>query len=184
MGKIFSFHERPILVHPKLSILQSYYYNLTAGVFASNLPERPPKAFNYTGVDPLTEDMSTELGHKFPQPGEPFDHVHGHNFFIVGRGFGNFDVVTDPARCNLIDPPESNTVAVPKGAWAAILIKADNPAVWYIYCRHEEHASWGLSTGFIVQDGPFPSQALLTPPEDLPPLSVSELLLQTQYEHI
>ncbi|GKV23652.1 hypothetical protein SLEP1_g33356 [Rubroshorea leprosula] len=123
-------------------------------------------------------------GHKFPQPGEPFDHVHGHNFFIVGRGFGNFDVVTDPARCNLIDPPESNTVAVPKGAWAAILIKADNPAVWYIYCRHEEHASWGLSTGFIVQDGPFPSQALLTPPEDLPPLSVSELLLQTQYEHI
>ncbi|GLT63537.1 hypothetical protein SLA2020_360960 [Shorea laevis] len=112
-------------------------------------------------------------------------HVHGHNFFIVERGFGNFDVVTYPARYNLIDPPESNIVAVPKGGWAAIRIKAANPAVWYRHCRLEEHASWGLATtGFIVQDGPFPSQALLTPSEDLPLLSVSELLLQTQYEHI
>ncbi|GKV23653.1 hypothetical protein SLEP1_g33357 [Rubroshorea leprosula] len=185
-GRFLASMNNQSFVHPKMSILQSYYYNLTAGVFASNFPEQPPKSFNYTGVDPLTEDMSTETATKlftvpygarieivlqdtnFLNPENHPIHVHGHNFFIVGSGFGNFDIARDPARYNLIDPPERNTVAVPKGGWAAIRIKADNPGVWYIHCHLEEHTSWGLATGFIVQNGPIPSQTLLPPPEDLP----------------
>ncbi|GLT63538.1 hypothetical protein SLA2020_360970 [Shorea laevis] len=185
-GRFLASMNNQSFVHPKMSILQSYYHNLTAGVFASNFPEQPPKSFNYTGVDPLTEDMSTETATKlftvpygarieivlqdtnFLNPENHPIHVHGHNFFIVGSGFGNFDIARDPARYNLIDPPERNTVAVPKGGWAAIRIKADNPGVWYIHCHLEEHTSWGLATGFIVQNGPIASQTLLPPPEDLP----------------
>lgn len=95
-------------------------------------------------------------------------HVHGHNFFVVGRGFGNFDEEKDPEKYNLVDPPERNTIAVPTGGWAAIRINADNPGVWFIHCHLEQHTSWGLAMGFIVKDGPLPSQTLLRPPRDLP----------------
>jgi laccase len=59
-------------------------------------------------------------------------------------------------------------VAVPSGGWAAIRIKADNPGVWFIHCHLEQHTSWGLAAGFIVQNGQEPSQRLLPPPQDLP----------------
>ncbi|PWA99378.1 Cupredoxin [Artemisia annua] len=95
-------------------------------------------------------------------------HIHGHNFFIVGTGFGNYDVEKDTARYNLVDPPERNTVGVPMGGWAAIRINADNPGVWFMHCHLEEHTSWGLASGFIVKSGTKPTQRLLPPPEDLP----------------
>lgn len=174
-------------VRPTKSILQSYYYNLTAGVFDTDFPILPPKPFNYTGVDSVQENMNTEYGTKLfsvpygasieivlqgtnflNQENHPI-HVHGHNFFIVGSGFGNFDVSKDPTSYNLVDPPERNTVSVPKGGWAALRIKADNPGVWFIHCHLEEHTSWGLATAFIVQNGATPLQSLLPPPKDLPP---------------
>ncbi|KAK4436898.1 Laccase-1 [Sesamum alatum] len=174
-------------VRPSLSILESHYRNLKSTEFSSDFPEKPPYVFNYTGVDPVTENMNTEFGTKvvevafgtrleivlqdtnFLNPENHPIHVHGHNFFIVGRGFGNFDVVKDPKGYNLVDPPERNTVAVPMGGWAALRINADNPGVWFIHCHLEEHTSWGLAMGFIVKGGKEPSQCLLPPPSDLPP---------------
>ncbi|KAK4410827.1 Laccase-1 [Sesamum angolense] len=150
-------------------------------------PENPPYVFNYTGVNPVTENMSAEFGTKlfrvpfgtkleivlqdtnFLNPENHPIHVHGHNFFIVGRGFGNFDVEKDPKDYNLVDPPERNTVAVPMGGWAAIRLITDNPGVWFVHCHLEEHTSWGLALGFIVENGKEPSQWLLPPPSDLPP---------------
>ncbi|KAI3454921.1 hypothetical protein Pfo_011584 [Paulownia fortunei] len=173
-------------VHPSISILESHYRNLKT-TFSSDFPEKPPYVFNYTGVDPVTENMNTEFGTKvievpfgtkleivlqdtnFLNPENHPIHVHGHNFFIVGRGFGNFDAAKDPKGYNLVDPPERNTVAVPAGGWAAIRINADNPGVWFIHCHLEEHTSWGLAMGFIVKSGKEPSQCLLPPPSDLPP---------------
>jgi hypothetical protein len=60
-------------------------------------------------------------------------HLHGFNFFIVGRGFGNYDSKKDPAKFNLVDPPERNTVGVPTGGWTAIRFRGDNPGVWNKY---------------------------------------------------
>ncbi|KAI3472764.1 hypothetical protein Pfo_031280 [Paulownia fortunei] len=173
-------------VHPSMSILESHYHNLRT-VFSSDFPENPPYVFNYTGVNPVTENMSTKFGTKvlqvpfgtkleivlqdtnFLNPENHPIHVHGHNFFIVGRGFGNFDATKDPIDYNLVDPPERNTVAVPVRGWAAIRLVADNPGVWFIHCHLEEHISWGLALGLIVQSGKEPSQCLLPPPSDLPP---------------
>ncbi|KAK4414206.1 Laccase-1 [Sesamum alatum] len=173
-------------VRPSTSILESHYRNLSAG-FSTDFPENPPYVFNYTGVNPVTENMNTEFGTKlfrvpfgtrleivlqdtnFLNPENHPIHVHGHNFFIVGRGFGNFDLEKDPKGYNLVDPPERNTVAVPMGGWAAIRLVADNPGVWFVHCHLEEHTSWGLALGFIVENGKEPSQCLLPPPSDLPP---------------
>ncbi|KAB5524625.1 hypothetical protein DKX38_022374 [Salix brachista] len=174
-------------VRPSISILESYYKNLTTRSFSSDFPEKPPNSFDYTGGDPLTQNMNTEFGTKLivvpygtnveivlqdtsflNLENHPI-HVHGHNFFIVGSGSGNFNEAKDPKRYNLVDPPERNTVAVPGGGWAAIRIKADNPGVWFIHCHLEQHTSWGLATGFIVQNGQGPSQSMLPPPQDLPP---------------
>ncbi|KAI7987011.1 Laccase-1 [Camellia lanceoleosa] len=173
-------------VRPTMSILECHYRNLKTSAYAYNFPEKPPHAFNYTGVNPLTHNMNTEFGTRllvvpygtkleivlqdtsFLNVENHPIHVHGHNFFVVGTGFGNFDDVKDPGRYNLVDPPERNTVAVPSGGWAAIRINADNPGVWFIHCHLEAHTSWGLATGLVVENGPDPSQRLLPPPEDLP----------------
>ncbi|KAI3833168.1 hypothetical protein MKX03_023065 [Papaver bracteatum] len=53
-------------------------------------------------------------------------HLHGFNFYIVGSGFGSFDSNKDPAKFNLVNPVERNTVGVPAGSWVAIRFFADN----------------------------------------------------------
>lgn len=95
-------------------------------------------------------------------------HLHGFNFFVVGQGFGNFDPNKDPAKFNLVDPAERNTVGVPSGGWVAIRFRADNPGVWFMHCHLEVHTSWGLKMAWVVMDGKRPNQKLPPPPSDLP----------------
>lgn len=95
-------------------------------------------------------------------------HLHGFNFFVVGQGIGNFDSKRDPAKFNLVDPAERNTVGVPSGGWVAIRFRADNPGVWFMHCHLEIHTSWGLKMAWIVMDGKRPHQKLPPPPADLP----------------
>ncbi|MFS7962110.1 putative laccase [Helianthus anomalus] len=174
-------------VRPMTSILEWHYKNYSSMQYSHDFPLQPPHAFDYTGVDPLTLNLNPKFGTKLfaVEYGTQLEivfqdtsflnvenhpiHVHGHNFFVVGRGFGNFNVEKDTTQYNLVDPPEGNTVGVPMGGWAAIRINADNPGVWFMHCHLEEHTSWGLASGFIVKDGVKPSQRLLPPPDDLPP---------------
>lgn len=190
--RFFASMNNQSFVRPKISMLEGYYKTLTTRkhhhtkVYSKGFPEMPPQEFDYTGGSPFTQNMNAEFGTKIlvvpygtnleiVLQGTSFlnvenhpIHVHGHNFFIVGKGFGNFDINTDPANYNLVDPPERNTVAVPTGGWAAIRLKADNPGVWFVHCHLEEHTSWGLAMAFIVENGPEKSQRLDPPPKDLP----------------
>jgi hypothetical protein len=59
-------------------------------------------------------------------------HLHGFAFYVVGRGLGNFNATTDPAKYNLIDPPYQNTVTVPTAGWAAMRFKAENPGKLFL----------------------------------------------------
>ena len=59
-------------------------------------------------------------------------HLHGYSFFLVGTGLGNFNNTADPDNDNLNDPPEVNTIQLPKKGWAAIRFVADNPGVFSI----------------------------------------------------
>ncbi|KAK2994981.1 hypothetical protein RJ640_015411 [Escallonia rubra] len=184
--RFFASMNNQSFVRPTMSILECHYRNLSTNATTSDFPDKPPHAFDYTGVDPVTQNMNTEFGTKllavpygtkleivlqdtgFLNVENHPIHVHGHNFFIVAKGFGNFNAAKDPARYNLVDPQERNTVAVPVGGWAAIRLNADNPGVWFIHCHLEEHTTWGLAMGLIVKSGQGPSQCLLPPPNDFP----------------
>lgn len=54
-------------------------------------------------------------------------HLHGFNFYAVGKGIGNYDPINDPKNFNLVDPVERNTISVPTAGWTAIRFRADNP---------------------------------------------------------
>ena len=129
-------------VFPDIDILQPYYNGINE-VF-KDFPSNPPQAFNYIGAVPLGFG-SPELGTKvkvlkfnssvqivFQNTGsvtfisDPI-HIHGHDFNLVGQGFGNYDPNTDPQNFNLVNPQMLNTVVVPTGGWAAIRFVANNP---------------------------------------------------------
>ncbi|EMS50959.1 Laccase-4 [Triticum urartu] len=172
------------LVLPSTALLQSHFTGVSRGVYGSNFPVTPLLKFNYTGAPPnntnvakgtkllvLPFNTSVELVMQDTSilgfESHPL-HLHGFNFFVVGQGFGNYDAVNDPAKFNLVDPVERNTVGVPAGGWVAIRFLADNPGVWFMHCHLEVHTTWGLRMAWLVLDGSLPNQKLLPPPADLP----------------
>lgn len=129
-------------VMPTTALLQAHYFNIK-GVFTTDFPGNPPSPFNYTGTPPGS--MQTTNGTKLYRlsynatvqvvlqdtgiiaPENHPIHLHGFNFFAVGRGLGNFNPAKDPKKFNLVDPVERNTIGVPSGGWVAIRFRADNP---------------------------------------------------------
>ena len=133
-------------VLPATALLQAHFAGRSNGVYATDLPAFPLTPFNYTGTPPpnntnvmngtkvavLPFGASVELVLQdtsiLGAESHPL-HLHGFNFFVVGQGFGNFDPANDPAKFNLVDPVERNTVGVPAGGWVAIRFRADNPGL-------------------------------------------------------
>ncbi|OVA17827.1 Multicopper oxidase [Macleaya cordata] len=171
-------------IQPTTALLQAHFFRQPKGVYTTDFPTNPPLAFNYTGTPPnntmvtngtkvvvlpfntrvqlVMQDTSILGAESHPL------HLHGFNFFVIGQGFGNYDPKKDPAKFNLVDPAERNTVGVPSGGWVAIRFLADNPGVWFMHCHLEIHTSWGLKMAWIVLDGKRPNQKLPPPPSDLP----------------
>ncbi|GMN44038.1 hypothetical protein TIFTF001_013236 [Ficus carica] len=169
---------------PTTALLQSYFYDKSNGVYTTDFPSTPLVPFNYTGTPPNDTNVSNGTRVVVLQFNTSVEvvmqdtsilgaeshplHLHGYNVFVVGIGFGNFDPENDPAKFNLVDPIERNTVAVPSGGWVAVRFFADNPGVWFMHCHFDVHLSWGLRMAWIVLDGDLPNQKLPPPPSDLP----------------
>ncbi|KAL5580814.1 hypothetical protein UlMin_013256 [Ulmus minor] len=170
-------------VMPKISLLNAHFFNIS-GVFTDDFPGQPPVTYNYTGIPPA--NLATTTGTRLYRlkynstvqlvlqdtgmisPENHPIHLHGFNFFEVGRGVGNFNTKKDPRSFNLVDPVERNTASVPSGGWTAIRFRADNPGVWFMHCHLEVHTTWGLKMAFVVDNGKGPNESLLPPPSDLP----------------
>ncbi|KAK9029201.1 hypothetical protein GQ457_12G028200 [Hibiscus cannabinus] len=170
-------------VMPKISLLQAHFFNIS-GVFTSDFPGNPPVPFNFTSTQ--VTNFATKQGTKLYRlayndtvqlvlqdtgmitPENHPLHLHGFNFFEVGRGLGNFNPKTDPKKFNLVDPVERNTIGVPSGGWTAIRFRADNPGVWFMHCHLEVHTTWGLKMAFVVDNGKGPNESLIPPPSDFP----------------
>ncbi|XP_057788937.1 laccase-22-like [Salvia miltiorrhiza] len=170
-------------VMPATALLQARYYNVT-GVYTADFPAAPPAPYDYTGAAPA--NMRTTTGTRVYRveynatvqivlqgtaviaPESHPTHLHGFNFYAVGRGVGNYDPINDPKRFNLDDPVERNTISVPTGGWTAIRFRADNPGMWFLHCHLEVHTTWGLKMAFLVENGKGPNQSILPPPKDLP----------------
>ncbi|CAO2046409.1 unnamed protein product [Urochloa humidicola] len=156
------------------------------GVYEADFPDRPPVAFNFTEAEPATELWFTRRGTRVKVldygavvevvfqgtsilGAEPHPmHLHGYAFYVVGRGFGNFDETRDPVNYNLVDPPYQNTVSVPSGGWAAIRFRATNPGVWFMHCHFDRHTVWGMDTVFIVKNGKTPETQMMRRPPNMP----------------
>ncbi|KAK8685428.1 hypothetical protein V6N13_041429 [Hibiscus sabdariffa] len=171
-------------LQPNIALLQAHFFNKSKGVYTTNFPTNPPFKFNYTGTPPknialssgtkvvaLPFNTSVELVLQdtsiLGAESHPL-HLHGFNFFVLAQGIGNFNPKDDPAKFNLVDPAERNTVGVPSGGWVAIRFLADNPGVWFMHCHLEVHTSWGLKMAWVVNDGKGRKQKLPPPPTDLP----------------
>ncbi|XP_078162177.1 putative laccase-9 isoform X2 [Carex rostrata] len=173
--------------NPKIAVLDAYY-NSIAGVYTTEFPDQPPLFFNFTDaqyqenakfVDKSTKvkvlKYNTTVEIVFQgtnivdgQGTHPI-HLHGHRFYVIGRGTGNFDNTTDPLSYNLFDPPHQNTLGVPKNGWATIRFRAANPGVWFMHCHFERHNIWGMDTVFITKNGNSTEAKMLPPPDDRPP---------------
>jgi laccase len=159
-----------------------------------DLPSRPPKAFNFTDpglilvvpggemerleptrkattvrrlahgatVDGVFQSTSTMQSDSNPM------HLHGHDFFVLAQGHGNYDLARHVRGYNVADPPMKNTVQVPRLGWVAIRFVADNPGAWFLHCHFEFHIAMGMATVFEVDDGPLLGDTLPPPPSDLP----------------
>ncbi|KAG6393601.1 hypothetical protein SASPL_147845 [Salvia splendens] len=171
-------------VMPATALLQAHYYNVS-GVYTADFPAAPVTPWNYTGVA-APANMGTATGTRVYRVGynssvqivvqgtaviapesHPM-HLHGFNFYVVGKGIGNYDAVNDPKRFNLVDPVERNTISVPTGGWTAIRFRADNPGMWFLHCHLEVHTTWGLKMAILVENGKGPNESILPPPRDLP----------------
>ncbi|CAI0375071.1 unnamed protein product [Linum tenue] len=160
-------------VMPTTALLQAHFFK-QKGVFTTDFPANPPHVFNYTrgtkvyrlAYNSTVQLVMQDTGIISPE-NHPI-HLHGFNFFAVGRGIGNYNPKSDPKKFNLVDPVERNTIGVPSGGWVAIRFRADNPGVWFMHCHLEIHTTWGLKMAFLVENGKGANQSLLPPPGDLP----------------
>lgn len=132
-------------VMPTFALLQAHFFGIK-GVFTTDFPANPPFAFNYTDTTPPA-NMATMNGTRLYKlkyndtvqvvlqdtgiiaPENHPIHLHGFNFYQVGKGLGNYNPKVDPKNFNLVDPVERNTVSVPSGGWVAFRFLADNPGM-------------------------------------------------------
>ncbi|XP_010544851.1 PREDICTED: laccase-6 [Tarenaya hassleriana] len=184
-GRLAASMNNISFVEPKVSILEAYYKKLD-GYFTTDFPGVPEKFSDFVngapnnipndtqaanGTRAIVFEYGTKIQLIFQNTGtlttenHPI-HIHGHSFYVIGYGTGNYDQRT--AQFNLEDPPYMNTIGVPVGGWAAIRFVADNPGVWFLHCHIDIHQSWGLSTMFIVKNGKKELESLPQPPADLP----------------
>lgn len=184
-------------VNPAIDILEAYYSNIS-GIYGSDFPDYPASFFNFTSDDLITANYiytnqttkvkvlnyneSVEIIFQgtnvlYGAEDHPM-HLHGFRVFLVGWGDGIYDNETSPLTYNLIDPPEANTIIVPKDGWATIRFQANNPGVWFMHCHFDRHMSWGMDTAFIVKSGGTPETSVRGPPDYMPPCKYSPLLHQ------
>ena len=73
-------------------------------------------------------------------------HLHGHNFWVVAEGVGEWNGTVDT-----INPQRRDTQLLQAGTgtepgYLVIQFNADNPGVWPFHC----HIAWHVSTGLYM----------------------------------
>ncbi|PHH90539.1 hypothetical protein CDD83_3344 [Cordyceps sp. RAO-2017] len=71
-------------------------------------------------------------------------HLHGHDFFVLAQGVGNYSSAT---ALNWDNPPRRDTAMLPGGGFLVIAFETDNPGAWLMHC----HIGWHTTEGFGLQ---------------------------------
>ncbi|KAE8382646.1 extracellular dihydrogeodin oxidase/laccase [Aspergillus bertholletiae] len=73
-------------------------------------------------------------------------HLHGHDFWVLGSGYGQFDA-SQANSLTLVNAPRRDVAMMPASGYLVIAIKTNNPGAWLMHC----HIAWHTSEGFAVQ---------------------------------
>lgn len=61
-------------------------------------------------------------------------HLHGHDFWMLGKGVGKFsDVGVD--ALNFDNPVRRDTSILPPAGWLVVAFTTDNPGAWLFHCH-------------------------------------------------
>ncbi|RVW69551.1 putative laccase-1 [Vitis vinifera] len=161
-------------VNPPIDVLMAYYRYISQTIRLVLITALPMKG---TKVKVLEYNETVEIvfqGTNVLDNSEAHPmHLHGHSFYVIGTGIGNFDEETDPKGYNLVDPPLVNTVEVPQEGWATIRFMANNPGVRFMHCHYDRHLSWGMDFAFIVKNGDTSGRSMRHPLAYMPPCTAS-----------
>ncbi|KAJ4991265.1 multicopper oxidase [Stagonosporopsis vannaccii] len=86
-------------------------------------------------------------GFQLPHP----IHLHGHDFYVVGEGPGQWD--GSVSSLNLNNPLRRDTTTMPVNGYLVLAFPADNPGAWVMHCHIAWHASQGLALQFLERRG-------------------------------
>ncbi|EEF31821.1 laccase, putative [Ricinus communis] len=146
--KLKSLHEQnvPKNITTKMYITGAINELNMSGFYTQDFPDVPLQFYNFTADDIPQNFVQPTLGTKVKvlEYGEEVEivfqssnilkaaqdhpmHLHGHSFYVVGTGLGNFDFEEDPKSYNLVDPPYLNTAILPMNGWLAVRFHAINP---------------------------------------------------------
>ncbi|KAJ8109550.1 hypothetical protein OPT61_g7382 [Boeremia exigua] len=78
-------------------------------------------------------------------------HLHGHDFYVVGEGPGQWD--GSASSLNLNNPLRRDTATMPVSGYLVLAFPADNPGAWVMHCHIAWHASQGLALQFLERKG-------------------------------
>ncbi|KAL9050520.1 MAG: hypothetical protein Q9162_006585 [Coniocarpon cinnabarinum] len=67
-------------------------------------------------------------------------HLHGHDFYVLGSGVGQFDKTSDPQQLTFKNPTRRDTAQIPQNGWIALAFPADNPGA----CTATMQAALGI----------------------------------------
>lgn len=75
--------------------------------------------------------QETEPSFYMPHP----MHLHGHDFYVLGQGSGQFDINADPQTLTYFNPTRRDTAILPSGGWMVMAFPTDNPGSWLMHCH-------------------------------------------------
>ncbi|OKL59367.1 hypothetical protein UA08_05049 [Talaromyces atroroseus] len=78
-------------------------------------------------------------------------HLHGHDFFVLEQGIGDYDASSHTPVSNLLNPPRRDTAMLLAGGYLLIAFQTDNPGAWLMHCHIGFHTVEGLAMQFIEQ---------------------------------
>ncbi|XP_010540177.1 PREDICTED: monocopper oxidase-like protein SKS1 [Tarenaya hassleriana] len=139
-------------VHPETPLKLADHFQLndtfTPDLFRDFPPETPP-SLGTAVVDVLYESF---LHIVLENPLEDLQswHMDGHNFFVVGMGFGAWSW-SNGVTYNLVDAISRSTVQVYPYSWTAILVAMDNQGMWNVRSQTVENWFLGQELYFRVK---------------------------------
>ncbi|KAF8967014.1 hypothetical protein BGZ46_000241 [Entomortierella lignicola] len=99
----------------------------------------------------LNTSQTVELiVNNYDEGSHPF-HLHGHIFYVLGTGDGNY--IPGKTVLNTNNPLRRDTVTIPEFGYAVLRFINDNPGLWTFHC----HIDWHMQAGLLMQFYSLPS---------------------------